>query len=36
VTLQTLPFGRTAKRVLQAAGGRGGDEKGGLLGSLMT
>ncbi len=36
VTLQTLPFSRTARRVLQAAGGRGQDEKGGLLGSLMT
>ncbi len=36
VTLQTLPFTRTARRVLAAAGGRGQDEKGGLLGSLMT
>ena len=35
VTLQTLPFTRTARRVLQAAG-KGQDEKGGLLSSLMT
>jgi len=35
VTLQTLPFTRTARRVLEAAG-RGQDEKGGLLSSLMT
>jgi uncharacterized protein (TIGR00266 family) len=35
VTLQTLPFSRTARRVLAAAG-RGQDEKGGLLSSLIT
>jgi uncharacterized protein (AIM24 family) len=34
VTLQTLPFSRTARRVMQAAGG-GQGEKGGLLGSLL-
>jgi uncharacterized protein (TIGR00266 family) len=34
VTLQTLPFSRTAQRVLEAAGG-GGDERGGLIGSLL-
>ena len=36
VTLQTLPFSRTARRVLQAAGG-GRDEAGvgGLLGSIL-
>jgi uncharacterized protein (TIGR00266 family) len=33
-TLQTLPFSRTAERVLEAAGG-GQGEKGGLLGSLL-
>jgi uncharacterized protein (AIM24 family) len=36
VTLQTLPFSRTARRVLAAAGGRGQDERGGLLGTLMS
>ena len=36
VTLQTLPFSRTARRVLAAAGGRGQDEKGGLLSTLMS
>jgi uncharacterized protein (TIGR00266 family) len=35
VTVQTLPFTRTARRVLAAAG-RGQDEKGGLLGSLIS
>jgi uncharacterized protein (TIGR00266 family) len=35
VTLQTLPFARTARRVLAAAG-KGQDEKGGLLSSLIT
>src|SRR3989449_10501498 len=34
VTLQTLPFSRTAQRVLEAAGG-GRDERGGLLGKLL-
>jgi uncharacterized protein (TIGR00266 family) len=34
VTLQTLPFSRTAERVMEAAGG-GTDEKGGLLGKLL-
>jgi uncharacterized protein (TIGR00266 family) len=36
VTLQTLPFTRTARRVLEAAGG-GGDESGvaGLLGKIL-
>ena len=34
VTLQTLPFSRTAHRVLEAAGG-GGDERGGLLGNIL-
>jgi uncharacterized protein (TIGR00266 family) len=34
VTLQTLPFSRTAERVMEAAGG-GSDEKGGLLGKLF-
>jgi uncharacterized protein (TIGR00266 family) len=34
VTLQTLPFSRTAERVMEAAGG-GSDEKGGLLGKLL-
>jgi len=34
VTLQTLPFSRTAERVLEAAGG-GRDERGGLLGKLL-
>jgi uncharacterized protein (AIM24 family) len=36
VTLQTLPFSRTARRVLAAAGG-GKDESGvsGLLGSIL-
>ncbi len=35
VTLQTLPFTRTARRVLAAAGGSR-DEKGGLLSTLMS
>jgi uncharacterized protein (TIGR00266 family) len=35
VTLQTLPFTRTARRVVAAAGG-GQGEKGGLLGSLVS
>jgi uncharacterized protein (TIGR00266 family) len=34
VTLQTLPFSRTARRVLEAAGG-GQGEKGGLIGQLF-
>jgi uncharacterized protein (TIGR00266 family) len=34
VTLQTLPFSRTARRVLAAAGG-GRDETGGLLGGIL-
>ena len=36
VTLQTLPFSRTARRVLEASGG-GRDESGvgGLLGSIL-
>ena len=34
VTLQTLPFSRTAERVLESAGG-GQGEKGGLLGSIL-
>jgi uncharacterized protein (TIGR00266 family) len=34
VTLQTLPFSRTARRVLAAAGGSQG-ERGGLLGSVL-
>jgi uncharacterized protein (AIM24 family) len=34
VTLQTLPFSRTARRVVEAAGG-GQGEKGGLLGQLF-
>jgi uncharacterized protein (TIGR00266 family) len=34
VTLQTLPFSRTAERVMEAARG-GSDEKGGLLGKLL-
>jgi hypothetical protein len=36
VTLQTLPFSRTADRVLEAAhGGQGERGAGGLLGSLL-
>src|SRR5919205_3241521 len=34
VTLQTLPFSRTAERILEAAGG-GSDEKGGLIGNIF-
>jgi uncharacterized protein (TIGR00266 family) len=34
VTLQTLPFSRTAHRILEAAHG-GGDERGGLLGGIL-
>ena len=34
VTLQTLPFSRTAERIVEAAGG-GQGEKGGILGNLM-
>ncbi len=34
VTLQTLPFSRTARRVLAAAGG-GRDETGGILGGIL-
>jgi uncharacterized protein (TIGR00266 family) len=34
VTLQTLPFTRTARRVLEAAHG-GGDERGGLLSNIL-
>ena len=33
-TLQTLPFSRTAERIMEAAGGSQG-EKGGLVGSLL-
>jgi uncharacterized protein (AIM24 family) len=36
VTLQTLPFSRTARRVLEAAHGGGGERSGsGLLGNLL-
>jgi uncharacterized protein (TIGR00266 family) len=34
VTLQTLPFSRTARRVMEAAGG-GAGERGGLLGGIL-
>jgi uncharacterized protein (TIGR00266 family) len=34
VTLQTLPFSRTAERILEAAGG-GSGEKGGLIGNIF-
>ena len=34
VTLQTLPFTRTARRVLEAAHG-GGDERCGLLSNIL-
>jgi uncharacterized protein (TIGR00266 family) len=34
VTLQTLPFSRTARRIVSAAGG-GADEKAGLIGNLL-
>jgi uncharacterized protein (AIM24 family) len=34
VTLQTLPFSRTARRVLAAAGS-GRDETGGILGGIL-
>jgi uncharacterized protein (TIGR00266 family) len=36
VTLQTLPFSRTARRIVDAAGGKGQDEKTGLLSTLMS
>jgi len=36
VTLQTLPFSRTARRIVSAAGGKGQDEKMGLLSTLMS
>jgi uncharacterized protein (AIM24 family) len=35
VTLQTLPFSRTARRVLESAGGGKDEVAGGLLGSLF-
>jgi uncharacterized protein (TIGR00266 family) len=35
VTLQTLPFGRTARRVMQAASGGGERSGSGLLGNLL-
>jgi uncharacterized protein (AIM24 family) len=35
VTLQTLPFSRTARRVLAAAGGGGDETGGGVLGSIL-
>jgi uncharacterized protein (TIGR00266 family) len=36
VTLQTLPFSRTARRVLEAAGGHGGESAGsGILGNIL-
>jgi uncharacterized protein (TIGR00266 family) len=34
VTLQTLPFSRTAERIMEAAGG-GQGEKGGVLGNIL-
>jgi uncharacterized protein (TIGR00266 family) len=34
VTLQTLPFSRTAERIMEAAGG-GRDEKGGVIGNIF-
>jgi uncharacterized protein (AIM24 family) len=34
VTLQTLPFTRTARRIREAAHG-GGDERGGLLSNIL-
>jgi uncharacterized protein (AIM24 family) len=34
VTLQTLPFSRTAERIMEAAGG-GSGEKGGVLGNIL-
>jgi uncharacterized protein (TIGR00266 family) len=36
VTLQTLPFSRTARRIVATAGGKGQDEKSGLLSTLMS
>jgi uncharacterized protein (TIGR00266 family) len=36
VTLQTLPFSRTAERVLEAARLGGPDERGGILGNLLS
>ena len=35
VTLQTLPFGRTARRVMQAASGGGERSGSGLLGNIL-
>ena len=35
VTLQTLPFSRTARRVLEAAAGRGERSGSGLLGNIL-
>jgi hypothetical protein len=35
VTLQTLPFSRTARRVLEAAGGGEGERGGGGLGGVI-
>jgi uncharacterized protein (TIGR00266 family) len=35
VTLQTLPFSRTADRILEAARGGGPDERGGVLGNIL-
>ena len=35
VTLQTLPFSRTARRVLEAAEGRGERSGSGLLGNIL-
>jgi hypothetical protein len=36
VTLQTLPFSRTARRVLEAAGGGRGESSGsGILGGIL-
>jgi len=34
VTLQTLPFSRTARRIREAASG-GSDESGGILGNIL-
>ena len=36
VTLQTLPFSRTARRVLAAAGGRNEGERAGVLSNLLS
>ena len=35
VTLQTLPFSRTAAEVIKAVGG-GGDERKGILGNILS